>query len=160
MAALAALAGVLPPRREARGVASLIVVIVVVGGTWLVVSFVRRRRWGLEARRGLSIGADLGMLRDTPKVTVRAVEPAGPDSVRVIFTPQPSGEGGAAAPEPPELDLRVSLTEGDSGFELLRQWQQAGTTVAIVMPADSHIVRLRSVEDLQPLTLRRIDAPG
>jgi hypothetical protein len=29
--------------------------------------------------------------------------------------------------------------------------------VAIVMPEGSRIVRLRSVDDLQPLTLRRID---
>jgi hypothetical protein len=49
------------------------------------------------------------------------------------------------------------LNEDDFGFGLLREWQRAGTAVAIVMPPDSHIVRLRSVDDLQPLTLRRVD---
>ena len=29
--------------------------------------------------------------------------------------------------------------------------------LAIVMPPDSRIVRLRSIDDLQPLTLRRVD---
>ena len=125
----------------------MIVVIIVVAVVWVVVAFVRNRRHGLEAKRGVSIGADLGKLADTPQVTVQAVTTTAPDRVRVVLTSQ-SG---------PDLDFVVSLSEQDFGFGLLRDWQRAGSAVAIVMPPDSHVVRLRSVEDLQPLTLRRVD---
>ena len=123
----------------------VLVVIVVV---WAVVSFVRSRRHGLEAKRGISIGADLGMLADTPRVRVQAVTTDGPDRVRLVLLPDDSA---------PEIDLVVSLQESEFGYELLREWQRAGTAVAIVMPEGSRIVRLRSVDDLQPLTLRRLD---
>lgn len=128
--------------------ASVILVLVVVVVVWAVVSFVRSRRHGLEAKRGLSIGADLGKLADTPTVVVQAVTTAGADNVRVVF----------AREDGTDLDLVVALGTGDFGYELLRQWQRSGASVAIVMPPDSHIVRLRSVDDLQPLTLRRVDA--
>ena len=126
---------------------NVIVILVVVVVVWAVVAFVRSRRHGLEATRGISIGADLGRLSDAPTVVVQAVTTAGPDRVRVVLKP----ESGA------DVDFLVSMTEDDFGYELLREWQRAGTTVAMVIPPDSHIVRLRSVEDLQPLTLRRID---
>ncbi|GEM_PF-6240036 len=128
--------------------ASVIVVLVVVVVTAVVVSFVRGRRHGLEAKRGLSIGADLGKLADTPTVIVQAVTLASAENVRVVF----------AQADGPDLDLVVSLKEDDFGYQLLRQWQRSGSKVAIVMPPDSRIVRLRSVDDLQPLTLRRVDA--
>ena len=128
--------------------ASVIVVLVVVVVTAVVVSFVRSRRHGLEAKRGLSIGADLGKLADTPTVIVQAVTLASAENVRVVF----------AQADGPDLDLVVSLKEDDFGYQLLRQWQRSGSKVAIVMPPDSRIVRLRSVDDLQPLTLRRVDA--
>lgn len=127
--------------------ASVVVIVVVALGVGLAVSFVRSRRHGLEAKRGLSIGADLGMLGDTPTVTVQAVTIAGPDKVRLVL----SRDDGT------NLDLAVSLHEDDFGYGLLRDWQRDGTSVAIVMPAGSHIVRLRSVDDLQPITLRRVD---
>jgi len=128
-------------------VSSVVVILVVAVVVWVAVSFVRSRRHGLEAKRGVSIGADLGKLADAPKVTVQAVTITGPDRVRVVLTPQ-SG---------PDLDFVISLSERDFGFGLLRDWQRAGNAVAIVMPPDSHIVRLRAVDDLQPLTLRRVD---
>ena len=124
-------------------------VLVVIVGVWAVVSFVRSRRHGLEATRGISIGADLGKLGDTPRVRVQAVTTDGPDRVRVILTPEASE---------PDIDLVVALHESDFGYELLRDWQRANTAVAIVMPEGSRIVRLRSVDDLQPLTLRRLDS--
>jgi hypothetical protein len=128
-------------------VASVALVIVFALVTWVVVSFVRSRRHGLEAKRGLSIGADLGLLADAPRVAVQAVTSADPDTVRLVLTPD-SG---------PDIDLVVLLKEDDFGFGLLRQWQQDRTAVALVMPPGSHIVRLRSIEDLQPLTLRRLN---
>jgi hypothetical protein len=129
-------------------VANLVLILVVVLVTWYVVSFVRRRRHGLVAERGLSIGADLGMLGDAPRVRVAAVTQAGPERVRLAL----AREGGDE-----DLDLLVSLSADDFGFGLLRDWQRSQAALAIVMPPDSRIVRLRSVDDLQPLTLRRVE---
>jgi len=129
-------------------VANVILILVAVLVTWYIVSFVRRRRHGLVAERGLSVGADLGMLADAPRVRVAAVTQAGPDMVRVALAPESGDE---------DLDLVVSLSEDDFGFGLLRDWQRSQAALAIVMPPDSRIVRLRSVDDLQPLTLRRVD---
>jgi hypothetical protein len=81
-------------------------------------------------------------------VVVHAVTTRGPGTVSLVLTRDADGT---------DLDLVVSLQEDDFGYELLRQWQRSGTKVAIVMPPDSRIVRLRSVDDLQPLTLRRVD---
>jgi hypothetical protein len=127
--------------------ANVVVVLVVALVAWYIVARIRRSH-GLVARRGLSIGADLGMLGDAPRVRVASVGRAGSQLVRVVLTP----ETGAA-----DLDLLVSLTDDDFGLDLLRQWQDSQEALGIVMPPDSHIVRLRSVADLQPLTLRRVD---
>ena len=115
---------------------------------WYGVTFVLRRRHGLVAERGLSIGADLGMLGDAPRVRVAAVTQAGPDRVRLALARESGDE---------DLELVVSLSEDDFGFGLLHDWQRSQAALAIVMPPDSRIVRLRSVDDLQPLTLRRVD---
>jgi len=124
------------------------VVVVVVVVVWAAVSVVRRRRHGLVAERGISIGADLGMLGDAPRVRVAAVTTAGPERVRLVLAREAGGD---------DLDLLVSLTEADFGFDLLHDWQRSQAPLAIVLPPDSRIVRLRSVDDLQPLTLRRVD---
>jgi hypothetical protein len=108
-----------------------------------------RRRQGLVAQRGTSIGADLGALADQARVRVRSVMKEGPDRVRVVLTPE-------ADPET-DLDLVVLLREDEFGFELLHEWKRSERSIAIVMPPDSRIVRLRSIDDLQPLTLRRVD---
>ena len=76
------------------------------------------------------------------------VEWSDSHSVRLALTPEAG----------PDIDLVVSLSEGDFGYQLLRDWQRTRATVAMVMPPESHIVRLRSVDDLQPLTLRRVDS--
>jgi len=130
-------------------VANVVVILFVVVVCWFAISMVRRRRHGLVAERGFSIGADLGRLGDAPRVRVVAVTTAGPDRVRLALKPEITGD---------DLDLVVSLTEDDFGFGLLRDWQRSQAALAIVMPPDSRIVRLRAVDDLQPLTLRRVDA--
>jgi hypothetical protein len=127
-------------------------VVVVLAGVllvWSVLRIIRRFRRGVVAERGTSIGADLRALGDQPRVRVRAVTTAAPNAVRVILTPELETSS--------DLDLLVSLREEDFGFELLRQWMRSDTPVAIVQPPGGKLVRLRSVDDLQPLTLRRID---
>jgi len=129
-------------------VGSVLVIVFVVVVTWIVVSVVRTRRHGLVAERGISIGADLGRLGDAPRVRVAAMTTDGPGRVRLVLAREEGGE---------DLDFLVSLAEDDFGFALLHDWQRSQAALAIVQPPDSHIVRLRSVDDLQPLTLRRVE---
>jgi hypothetical protein len=126
------------------------VVVVLVGALMVVaiVSVIRRHRVSLVSRRGTSIGADLGTLGDQPRVRIREAVPDGAERVRVVLAPE-SGQ---------DLDLVVSLTDPDFGLDLLQRWARAGTVLAIVIPPGSHLVRLRSIEDQQPITLRRLDA--
>lgn len=128
-------------------VALLLAVLV---ASWLVFQYVQRNRRRLVPERGTSVGADLGALSDLPRVRVQSVTIHGPDQVRVVLTPE-SGT---------DLDFLVSMTEDDFGFGLLNEWQQSGRPVAIVCPAGTRLVRLRSIDDLQPLTLRRVDSPS
>ena len=52
----------------------------------------------------------------------------------------------------------MSLGADDSGFDLLHEWRRSASPLAIVIPPGSRLVRLRSIDSLQPLTLRRLDA--
>jgi hypothetical protein len=138
-------------------VANVAVVLVVFLGVSGVVAFLRRHRRGIVAERGMSIGADLGALADQRQVQVRAVTAEGADRVRLLLAPCPleGPELGAG----PDLDVIVSLRDGDFGLELLQQWHRNQDLLALVLPPASQLVRLRSIADLQPLTLRRIDPP-
>lgn len=137
--------------------ANLLVVLVIGLLGWSVASAVRRRG-DIVAKRGLSIGADLGSLADKPRVRVRSVTKTGPDRVHLVLAPQPGPIGSPElATSSSDLNLVVFLREEEFGFELLLEWQRSESSLAIVMPANSRIVRLRSIGELQPLTLRRID---
>jgi hypothetical protein len=137
-------------------VSNVIAVVVVVLLAWAVITAVKRNRRGLVAERGTSIGADLGALSDQPVVRVRALTAAEPGHMLLVLTPQhDAGDGPDAAPSP-DLELLVSLQDDDFGFGLLQGWQRSQAPLAIVMPPDSRIVRLRSIDDLQPLTLSRV----
>ena len=70
-----------------------------------------------------------------------------------MLAPDVDPADGAA--QQPDLDLVVVLRDEDFGLELLDQWQQSQAVLAIVMPPGSRLVRLRSIDDLQPVTLRR-----
>jgi hypothetical protein len=129
-------------------VANIAVVVVIALVVAAVVYRLRRHGDGIVARRGMSIGADLGAMGDRPRVRVRAVTPAGADRVRLLLAPE-----AVAA----EMDLVVALGEDEFGFDLLQRWQRSQCLLAIVIPPDSHLVRLRSIDDLQHLTLRRAD---
>jgi hypothetical protein len=139
-------------------VANVAVVLVVFLGVFGVVVFLGRHRRGIVAERGMSIGADLGALGDQTQVQVRAVTAEGPDRVRLVLAPCPSDNPELGAW--PDLDVVVSLREGDFGLELLRQWHRNEEVLAMVLPPGSQLVRLRSIGDLQPLTLRRINLAG
>jgi hypothetical protein len=132
-------------------VANVVFLLVLVVVVSLIVSTILRNRRGIVAERGMSIGADLGVLADTPKARVRTVEQVGPDRVHLVLAP----ETGLA-----DVNLVVSLGVEEFGFGVLEGWEAAGSLVAVVMPPDTRIVRLRSVDDLQQLTLRRADTEG
>jgi hypothetical protein len=126
---------------------NILLVVAFAAVAWFVFSYIQRHRRQLVPERGTSVGADLGALADLPRVRVASVMTVGPDRVRVVLAPEAG----------PELDMVVSLSEDEFGFEQLHEWQRSGSPVALVMPPSSRIVRLRSVDDLQPLTLRRAE---
>jgi hypothetical protein len=74
-----------------------------------------------------------------------------------VLTPEESTGDHTGAPRSDDLVFVVSLKEGDSGYELLREWQRSGSSLALVIPPGSRLLRLRSIDNLQPVTLRRLD---
>jgi hypothetical protein len=128
---------------------SVVLVLILALVIGFLVSVIQRRRRSLVGQRGMSIGADLGALSDQPRVRVADLTAIGPESARLVLTPERAN--------PEDLVFVVSLKEGDSGYQLLEQWQRSGSQVAIVIPPGSRLVRLRSIDSLQPLTLRRLD---
>jgi len=135
-----------------------------------------RRSTGIVAQRGTGIRQDLGTMSDRPRIRVRSVTVTAPERVHLVLTPLPrSSHGGDSAkgdadpdpdadPEPdpdpdpdPDLDFDVILNESAFGFALLNQWQESQCSIAIVTPPGTRILRLRSIDDLQPLTLSCVD---
>jgi len=135
------------------GMNSVAVVGIVVIAVLLGFLVVRSRRQQLVPQRGFGVAADLGGLADAVHGRIRSVATTAPGRVLVIFTP----DADPAEPPAADLDLLVSLDEGDFGYRLLQQWQRADGPIAMVMPPGGRLVRLRSVESLQHLTLRRVD---
>jgi len=121
------------------------------------VFWVNRHRRGLVPQRGTSVGADLGALSDKPRVRVRTVTPVGADRVHLVLAADPDDVDRSVITDPADLDLVVFLHEGEVGLELLHEWTRSQTLLAMVIPPGSRLVRLRSIDDLQPLTLRRDD---
>jgi hypothetical protein len=132
-------------------VANVAVVVILVVLIAYAVATIRRRRRGVVAERGISVGADLAALADAPRVHVREIRMVAPDRAEVVFAPEDDAPG--------ETPLRfvVWLRRDEFGYDLLTRWQAAGDPIALVLPPGSHLVRLRSVESLQHLTLRRLD---
>jgi hypothetical protein len=143
---------------NARGMGSLVVVLLLALAIGFVVTFIQRHRRSLVGQRGMSIGADLGALSDQPRARVADVTRIGPDSIRLVLTPEAATDGGPAFPVSDDLVFVVSLGEADSGYQLLQEWRRSGSSLAVVIPPGSRLVRLRSIDSLQPLTLRRVDA--
>jgi hypothetical protein len=138
-------------------VANVVIVVLLV---LLVGSLVYRLRYhgtGIVARRGLSIGADLAGLGDAPRVRVITVSQVGPDRVRVVLAPDSAASAGPEPPGVSDLDVVVQLDEDEFGFGLLQEWRDSESWLGLVIPPGSRLLRLRSIDDLQHLTLRRID---
>lgn len=115
---------------------------------------------GIVARRGMSIGADLGTMGDRARVRVVSVTKTGAERVHVLLSAATGGGEDPALVAAADLDFIVSMSDDDFGFQLLNKWQQDGSSLAVVIPPGSRLVRLRSVEDLQHLTLSRIMEAG
>jgi hypothetical protein len=128
---------------------NVVLVLVLVLMVGFLVSFIQRRRRSLVGKRGMSIGADLAALSDQPRVRVADLTTVGPRSARLVLTPEPATSE--------DLVFVVSLSEGESGYQLLQEWQRSASPVAVVIPPGSHLLRLRSIDTLQPLTLHRLD---
>jgi hypothetical protein len=138
-------------------VANVVVLIVVLV---MVVTFLvtlSRHGGSIIAKRGMSIGADLGTLSDAPRVRIRSVTKKGPGRVRLVLMPDAGPDDGGGMVTKSDLDFMVGLEDEDFGFGLLNDWQRTETPLAVVIPPGSRLVRLRSLGDLQHLTLRRID---
>jgi hypothetical protein len=145
-------------RWDARGVANVAVLLGLVLLIGMVGAFVRWRRRSFVPQRGTSIGADLGVLSDQPRVRVREVSMEGPDRVRLVLTPEADAGDGPVREPSPDLDFVVALGPDNGGFDLLHEWRRSASPLAIVIPPGSRLLRLRSIDSLQPLTLRRLDS--
>jgi hypothetical protein len=138
---------------------SLEVVVAVVAATFIILAWVRRNRITMVPKRGLSIGADLGSLADKPRVRVQAVSRLDHERVHVALALLDAPEGSAPVPTL-ELGFTVALGPDEFAFGILQEWVRTGEPLGVVMPAGSTIVRLRSIGDLQPITLKRMPDEG
>ena len=123
----------------------MVALVVVVGlGVAMVL---RSRQQSLIPKRGFGIAADMDGLADAQRVRVQSVTRTAPDRVRVVF----EAEAGT------DLEFVVALEGDDFGSGLLDEWRRDGSAIAMVLPPQSRLVRLRSTESLQHLTLHRVD---
>jgi len=136
-------------------VGNILFVLVVAVIASLIIFGVNRRRRGLVAERGLSVGADLAAMRDAPQVRVRALVREAPEHYRLVLAPEPGADDGPGPAS--DLEYVVVLRDEDFGLELLHKWQRSQAVLAFVTPPGSRLLRLRSIDDLQPVTLRRVD---
>jgi len=121
----------------------------------LILRAIWLRRAQLIPERGTSVRADVGVLRDAARVRLSDLQMVGPDVARIVFVPIDASS--AAPTSPSESAMLVSIGEREQGFAILRNWYEQGSTLGLVIPPDSRLVRLRGLDDLQPITLRRVD---
>ena len=104
----------------------------------------------------MGVRADLERMRDAPRATVVELRATGARSARLVLRPVAAGDGSGGGAD---LEFVVEVGVSDPGWDVLRGWRDAGSVVAVVMPPESSLLRLRGLDDLQPLTLRRLDGP-
>jgi hypothetical protein len=152
----------IPYDRTITGFISLLVWFV---GACVIAITIWRRRAHLIPSRGMGVRADLERLRDVPRVRVSELTITGPDVARLGLIAAPGGDrDGTNTPtdtnpgsgEVVGLEFSIAMNESDPGFPLLHEWIDRQCVLGVVMPADSRLIRLRCLEDLQPLTLRRL----
>ena len=147
----------------------------ITGFIWLLVWFVGvcvvaitvwRRRGQLVSQRGMGVRADLERLRDVPRVRVSELTMTAPDVARLALVAAPGGDRNSTdAPTDTDtdggqrlgLEFSIAMNESDPGYPLLNDWIDRQCVLGVVIPPDSRLIRLRCLEDLQPLTLRRVD---
>jgi hypothetical protein len=134
-------------------VTTVLLLLAIVVGSALIIRRIRARRASMVSVRGFGPRADVERLRDLPRVRVDGIAPAGPDRVRLQLTP--AGEDEPAGQE--DLEYWVALNADDREYAILEDWLARREVLGIVAPADTRILRLRSVDDLQPITLRRLE---
>jgi hypothetical protein len=124
-----------------------------------------RRKAQLVSKRGMGVRADLLRLHEVPRVRVKDLTMTGPDAARLaLVAADVNGvDGESEERERPHeegsigLEFSIEINESEPGWPLLREWIERQCVLGCVMPPDSRIIRLRCLEDLQPLTLRRLD---
>lgn len=104
--------------------------------------------------RGFGTSADIGRLHDVPRVRVGELTVIGPEQARLVLVP--ASDAGVKAADA-EAEYLVAVAADEPAFDILRDWQANQRVLGAVAPNDSRILRLRSLDDLQPLTLRRLD---
>ena len=57
------------------------------------------------------------------------------------------------------FEFAIAINETEPGYPLLQDWMERQCILGVVLPPDSPLIRLRCLDDLQPLTLRRLDLP-
>jgi hypothetical protein len=128
-----------------------------------------RRRAQLVPQRGMGVRADIGRLRDAPRVRVREFTKTAPDAARLALeTVQGPDASDSAEPQEKSADegtavtfeFSIAINESEPGFPLLQEWMERQCVLGVVLPPDSPLIRLRCLDDLQPLTLRRLDLPA
>jgi hypothetical protein len=111
----------------------------------------------------MGVNADIGRLNDVPRVRVSELTVTGPDEATLALVAAHDGDAGGIEASAEEragsanfvgLEFAIAINETDPGFPLLHEWIDRQCVLGVVMPADSHLLRLRCLEDLQPLTLR------
>ena len=122
--------------------------------SYLIIGSIRRRRQSIVGVRGFGTAADIGRLHDVPRVRVGEVTVTGPESARLVLVP--ASDAGVHAADA-EATYLVAIDADEPAFGILQDWRSTQQVLGAVAPSDSRILRLRSLDDLQPLTLRRLD---
>jgi len=122
--------------------------------SYLIISAIWRRRRSMVGVRGFGPTADIGRLHDVPRVRVGELTVIGPERARLVLVP--ASDAGVHAADA-EAEYLVAVDAEEPAFDILRDWQANQRVLGAVAPNDSRILRLRSLDDLQPLTLRRLD---
>jgi hypothetical protein len=136
-------------------VTSVLLLAAIVIGSALIIRRIRARRASMVSVRGFGPRADVERLRDLPRVRVDGIAPSGNDRVRLQLTSADEVE--ASEPAQRDLEFWVALNADDREYAILEDWLARREVLGIVAPADNRILRLRSIDDLQPITLRRVD---
>lgn len=118
---------------------------------YFIARAVLRRRGKLVSKRGFGVGADLQRLSEVPRVRICEVSIADRDVVLLGLVPARLEDAASEVAG----EFSIALSASDPEFDLLCEWLRRGSDLGVVFPAGGRLIRLRNVEDLQPVTLRR-----